>query len=206
MPEMRAVKDLAIGDLIQVDGFEGDQLVRKAKKIRTGLDTGLFEVTLAAADGATERIALAAEGRVTVVGRDPGAMKGKRRSQGKAQGKAKTKARAQPEAAAASASPAAATPAPRAEAKTAPQARGRQPAKAEKHLSCLEAAAKLLRERGQPMTCPELIAAMAAKGYWTSPAGKTPAATLYAAVVREIDTKKDRARFRKTEPGKFALA
>jgi hypothetical protein len=32
------------------------------------------------------------------------------------------------------------------------------------------------------MTCPELIAAMAAQGYWTSPAGKTPQATLHTAV------------------------
>jgi hypothetical protein len=47
---------------------------------------------------------------------------------------------------------------------------------------------------------------MAAKGYWTSPAGKTPAATLYAAIVREIRTKKDQARFRRTVPGRFALA
>jgi hypothetical protein len=28
------------------------------------------------------------------------------------------------------------------------------------------------------MTCKELIGAMAAKGYWTSPGGKTPEATL----------------------------
>jgi hypothetical protein len=49
-------------------------------------------------------------------------------------------------------------------------------------LSAVDAAAKVLAETGQPMTCPELIAAMAAKGYWTSPAGRTPAATLYTAV------------------------
>ena len=47
---------------------------------------------------------------------------------------------------------------------------------------------------------------MAARGYWTSPAGKTPSATLYAALTREIQTKKDRARFRKSAPGKFVLA
>jgi hypothetical protein len=39
-----------------------------------------------------------------------------------------------------------------------------------------------------------------------SPAGKTPAATLYAALLRELRTKKDKARFRKTERGKFGLA
>jgi HB1, ASXL, restriction endonuclease HTH domain len=47
---------------------------------------------------------------------------------------------------------------------------------------------------------------MAAQGYWTSPAGKTPQATLYAAIAKEIRTKKDQARFRKTGPGRFALA
>ncbi len=73
-------------------------------------------------------------------------------------------------------------------------------------LSALAAAARVLSESGQAMTCQELIAAMAAKGYWTSPAGKTPAATLYAALTREIQTKKEASRFQKTERGKFALA
>jgi hypothetical protein len=76
----------------------------------------------------------------------------------------------------------------------------------DKPLSALAAAVRVLTETRQPMTCPELVAAMAEKGYWTSPAGKTPAATLYAAILREIHTKKDQARFRKTERGKFALA
>jgi hypothetical protein len=72
-------------------------------------------------------------------------------------------------------------------------------------LSALAAAARVLSERKQAMTCSELIAAMAAGGYWTSPAGKTPQATLHAALTREIKLKKDRSRFRKTERGKFAL-
>ena len=73
-----------------------------------------------------------------------------------------------------------------------------------KRLSALDAAAQVLSEAGQPMNCQEMIAAMAAKGYWTSPAGKTPAATLYSALLREIKTKSDQARFQKTERGKFA--
>jgi hypothetical protein len=81
------------------------------------------------------------------------------------------------------------------------------PAQAEgKRLSALDAAAKVLAEIGQPMNCTDLIAAMAAKGYWTSPGGKTPASTLYAALLRELKTKKDQARFRKTDRGKFGLA
>ena len=51
-------------------------------------------------------------------------------------------------------------------------------------LSALDAAALVLRQSGQPLSCPELIAQMAAKDYWTSPKGKTPASTLYAAMAR----------------------
>jgi hypothetical protein len=71
--------------------------------------------------------------------------------------------------------------------------------------SALDAAAKVLAETGQAISCTELIAAMAAKGYWSSPKGRTPAATLYAALRRELQTKGDQARFRKTGRGKFAL-
>ena len=49
-----------------------------------------------------------------------------------------------------------------------------------------------------------MIEHMATKGYWSSPNGKTPAATLYAAILREITTKGDQSRFTKTERGKFA--
>ena len=48
-----------------------------------------------------------------------------------------------------------------------------------------------------------MIQAMAAKGYWTSPAGKTPAATLYSALMRETKTKGNQARFQKTARGQF---
>jgi hypothetical protein len=73
-----------------------------------------------------------------------------------------------------------------------------------KKLSVLDAAAKVLAETGQAMTCQALIAAMAEKGYWTSPAGRTPAATLYAAVLRELQAKGANARFVKVQRGKFA--
>jgi hypothetical protein len=75
----------------------------------------------------------------------------------------------------------------------------------DQRLSALDAAAKVLSETGQAMTCQELIAAMAAKGYWSSPKGRTPASTLYAAVLRELQTKDADSRFIKTERGKFAL-
>ncbi len=76
--------------------------------------------------------------------------------------------------------------------------------KPKEKLSALDAAAKVLEGSAQAMTCPELIEAMADKGYWSSPNGKTPSATLYAAIAREIATKGREARFAKTERGKFA--
>ena len=75
-----------------------------------------------------------------------------------------------------------------------------------KKLSALNAAVRVLEETKQAMSCPELIEVMATKGYWTSPGGKTPAATLYSALLRELKTKGKGARFKKTERGKFARA
>jgi hypothetical protein len=57
-------------------------------------------------------------------------------------------------------------------------------------------------ESGHAMNCQEMIEAMAAKGYWTSPGGKTPSATLYSSILRELKTKGGEARFRKTERGR----
>jgi len=64
----------------------------------------------------------------------------------------------------------------------------------------------VLAEKRTPMNTREMIEAMSAKGYWTSPGGKTPHATLYSAILREIQVKGKEARFAKTERGKFALA
>ena len=86
------------------------------------------------------------------------------------------------------------------------QAAPKESAKAERKPSALDSAVKVLGETKEPMTATEMIEAMAAKKYWTSPGGKTPANTLYAAVLREIQVKGNDARFVKTERGKFALA
>ena len=87
-------------------------------------------------------------------------------------------------------------------------AKTKKPAKekVQSKLSALDAAAKVLAESGEPMTSKEMIDAMAAMGYWTSPGGKTPQGTLYAAILREVQTKGAEARFTKTERGHFALA
>ncbi len=75
----------------------------------------------------------------------------------------------------------------------------------EEKLSALDAAAKVLRESKEPMTTGEMIEMMAKKGYWSSPGGQTPAATLYSAILREINVKGKVSRFEKTERGKFGI-
>jgi HB1/ASXL restriction endonuclease-like protein with HTH domain len=72
-------------------------------------------------------------------------------------------------------------------------------------LSAIDAAAKVLGEAGAAMNAKGMIEAMSAKGYWTSPGGKTPHATLYSAILSEITKKGKEARFKKTDRGHFAL-
>ena len=78
-------------------------------------------------------------------------------------------------------------------------------AKGDGKLSALDAAAKVLAESKEPMTTKAMVEAMAAKGYWTSPGGKTPWATLYSAILREIQVKGADSRFKKSDRGTFAL-
>ena len=67
------------------------------------------------------------------------------------------------------------------------------------------AAATVLAKAGKPMRSREMITAMAEQGLWTSPKGKTPHATLYAAMMREARNKGTASRFRKTDRGQFAI-
>ena len=85
------------------------------------------------------------------------------------------------------------------------ETRAKQETKVSK-LSALEAAAKVLSETKKALSAQEMIDAMMAQGYWTSPKGKTPSATLYAALTREIKIKGNQARFQKASPGHFTLA
>ena len=75
----------------------------------------------------------------------------------------------------------------------------------ERGLSGLDAAAKVLEEAGEALNCKAIVERAFEAGYWQSE-GKTPAATIYAAILREMQKKGDGARFRKVERGKFALA
>jgi len=78
--------------------------------------------------------------------------------------------------------------------------------KSDKKLSALDAAAKVLKSAKEPLNTQQLIEQMAAKKYWTSPGGKTPHATLHAALMREIRDKGQEARFQKVDRGLFEHA
>jgi hypothetical protein len=77
--------------------------------------------------------------------------------------------------------------------------------KADRKMSGLDAAAKVLAESGAPMNTKDMVDTAATKGYWSS-SGKTPAATIYAAIIREIAKKGSESRFKKTERGLFTVA
>ena len=94
----------------------------------------------------------------------------------------------------------------KAEGKTPVSQKLEKPAKekAPKPPSCLDAAAHVLKAKGESMRCKEMIEAIFAEKLWHTDA-PTPAATLYSAILREMKTKGKEARFKKTERGHFAL-
>ncbi len=87
----------------------------------------------------------------------------------------------------------------------AKKAKGADRQRKPKRVSALDAAAQVLAKAENPMRAQELIAAMAEQGLWKSPAGKTPHATLYAAMLREVAAKGSASRFRKVDRGLFEL-
>ncbi len=87
--------------------------------------------------------------------------------------------------------------------KTPRMARVRTGETKSKRIGALDAAARVLKAASQPMRAKELIAAMAEQNLWTSPGGKTPHATLYAAMMREERDKGGDSRFKKVDRGMF---
>ena len=100
-----------------------------------------------------------------------------------------------------------------------PAADGKKPAKKDKpakkpkaakvdkpkKTSMLTAAEQVMNDNGKPMTTQEIIMAMDEQGLWSSPNGKTPAATLYVRMLKEERSKGRQSRFTKTGPNQFAL-
>jgi hypothetical protein len=73
--------------------------------------------------------------------------------------------------------------------------------KTERKPSGLDLAAKALALAKEPKTAKEIAEGAIAAGWKTS--GKTPHATLYAAIIREIAAKGSESRFKKTDRGLF---
>jgi len=76
-----------------------------------------------------------------------------------------------------------------------------------KRMGLVSAAIRVLEDAGADaaMNCHELVKQAIERGLWQPRTGKTPASTLYAAILREIKDKPEASRFRKTDRGKFAL-
>ena len=99
----------------------------------------------------------------------------------------------------------------RGNAEKAPKTKGEKDAKATpkreakaKRPSGIDLAAKVLASAKEPLNAKTIAERVLAAGWSTS--GKTPHATLYAAMIREIAAKGKDARFKKTERGLFTAA
>ena len=131
-------------------------------------------------------------------------IKSAQRLRGKAKGVA-----AKPAAPKATKSPTAATgakPPAKATTKAKPKkaaTRAKQGEKGGKKPSGLDAATRVLAESQEPMGVKKIVEVAFAKGYWKSD-GKTPHATVYSAIIREIAAKGEKSRFKKVERGRFA--
>ena len=78
-----------------------------------------------------------------------------------------------------------------------------KPAK-EKKVSGLDAAFQVLSHTGEPLRCKDMVEKMISTGLWQT-GGKTPSATIYSAILREITVKGGDARFTKTDRGLFTI-
>ena len=89
-------------------------------------------------------------------------------------------------------------------ATAAKEAEKPQDAAPKSKLTCLDAAAHVLKDANEPLQCKTMVARMQEQGLWTTTA-PTPAATLYSAILREITVKGASSRFKKTDRGHFGL-
>ncbi len=79
-----------------------------------------------------------------------------------------------------------------------------KPRKKREGISGLDAAAQVLAEAGEALDAKAIAQRAIAAGWKTS--GKTPHATLYAAMLREIKAKGKEARFARADKGRFTAA
>jgi hypothetical protein len=195
-PTTKKVTDLSLADIVLIPGFDGPRTIRGGAKVTEGADADKLDVALQGEAGEVEHARFGPDEEVQVVGKaakgakDVAVPAGSAARKTGSKGKGDKSKAAKPEGAKA--------------AKKTKEPKAPKPPK-EKKPSALDAAAKVLGEKGEPMNCQEMIKAMSEKGYWKSPGGLTPHATLYSAIAREIKVKGKEARFKKAERGQFAL-
>jgi hypothetical protein len=90
---------------------------------------------------------------------------------------------------------------PKADIKPAKEKAPKKP----KAMSALDAAVEVLKAKGEPMNCRAMIDAMKEQKLWSSDA-PTPHATLFSALLREINKKGSASRFKKADRGHFTLS
>ena len=99
---------------------------------------------------------------------------------------------------------------PRAEADKPTPAAKKAGAPKEKKLSLIDAAVQILGQPGgggEPLNTKEIVEKITEQNLWSPRSGgKTPHATLYSAILRELQKKGKDARFQKVERGRFTLA
>jgi len=76
---------------------------------------------------------------------------------------------------------------------------------ADRPMSLLDAAAAVLSDATEPLNVRQIMDQITQRGLWSSPKGRTPSATLAAAILRECKAKGDAARFEKAARGKYRL-
>ena len=86
---------------------------------------------------------------------------------------------------------------------TTPAEPSKRGGKAKGQLSGLESAYVVLKEAGEPLNVKEITDRAIAQKLW-EPAGATPAATVAAAIMREMKIKGDDSRFFRADRGLFA--
>jgi hypothetical protein len=85
------------------------------------------------------------------------------------------------------------------------KAKAEKKAKGPKKPSLLDLAAEVLAKAGKPMGCSEIVEEVLKSGRWTTK-GRTPSATLYSAILREVANPARGSRFKKVDRGLFTLA
>jgi hypothetical protein len=72
-------------------------------------------------------------------------------------------------------------------------------------MSGLDAAAQVLAEADEPLGCQEIVKRMLEKGLWETQ-GRTPHATIYSGLLRNLQKNGEASRFRKVDRGRFTVA